>query len=202
MIEPIQSLLLGILIAAALGPVSIEIIRRGLSGGFSSAILAGLGALSADLSYVILIYLGLSDFLEGDLFSLGVWFLGAAVLFYLAFLSIAEARSKVKIKEKRSSKSAYVSGFLVAITSPVTALWWFGMFGLFLSDYGRDAALGNCLLIVLGAFLWFFGLSMLLHYGRRYVSKDRMKHVSGLAGIALMAFAAYFLYKGLSLLSL
>ena len=46
---------IGVSVAAPIGPVNVEIIRRGLTVGARSAFLLGLGAVSADC-----VYLGLS----------------------------------------------------------------------------------------------------------------------------------------------
>lgn len=64
MTDIIRNIILGISLAAPIGPVNIEVIRRGLNFGFFPAFLLSIGAASADTTYLLLIYFGLSSFIK------------------------------------------------------------------------------------------------------------------------------------------
>ncbi len=49
---------MGFAIAAPLGPVNVEIIRRGLGEGFRAALLTGVGSTIADVVYILIAYGG------------------------------------------------------------------------------------------------------------------------------------------------
>jgi threonine/homoserine/homoserine lactone efflux protein len=51
----LQNVLLGLTLAAPIGPVNVEIIKRGLNAGFRQAFLTGTGAMCADATYLTLI---------------------------------------------------------------------------------------------------------------------------------------------------
>src|SRR6185436_14819785 len=54
----LQGMILGLSIAAPIGPVNVAMIQRGLSQGFAGAFLLGLGSTAADLLYILLAYAG------------------------------------------------------------------------------------------------------------------------------------------------
>lgn len=74
----LQNTLLGLSLAAPIGPVNVEIIRRGLKSGFRQALLAGAGAMSADATYLTLIFFGLISFLNIHLMKI-IWELAEAL---------------------------------------------------------------------------------------------------------------------------
>jgi len=101
MIQILQSLLLGVSIAAPIGPVNVEVIKRGLKHGFLLAFLVALGAACADATYVVIIYLGLSSFINIPIVQTVVWIFGMAVLIYLGYRSIKEFFRKKEFKSSR-----------------------------------------------------------------------------------------------------
>jgi threonine/homoserine/homoserine lactone efflux protein len=84
---PIESLLrgylLGILLAAPLGPASVAVIQTGLRSGFWRAFGTGLGIILADTTYLLLVYFGLSRFTSITWVRVLIWVFGALVLIYL-----------------------------------------------------------------------------------------------------------------------
>ena len=58
---PASGVVLGLSIAAPLGPVNLALIQRGLSEGFRGAFLLGVGSTAADLIYILLAHAG-ADF--------------------------------------------------------------------------------------------------------------------------------------------
>ena len=62
MSQILQNIVLGISLAAPIGPANIAVIRRGLKYGFLPAFLVGLGVVFADMTYLLLIYFGLANF--------------------------------------------------------------------------------------------------------------------------------------------
>lgn len=86
----LQNMLLGLTLAAPIGPVNLEIIKRGLKEGFRQAFLTGAGAMCADETYLTLIFFGLTSFLNITFMKI---FLGIAVsiiLIYLGTVSVKE----------------------------------------------------------------------------------------------------------------
>jgi threonine/homoserine/homoserine lactone efflux protein len=204
-INIIQNILLGISLAAPIGPVNIEVIKRGLSNGFFPAFTLSLGAASADTTYLILIYLGLSKFIHIPLVKSIIWIFGGVVLMYLGFLSIKEFCQKINLKSSapKLNKNSYLAGYMITISNPMTIIWWLGVFGSILGTTVNSSlklvALLSSLTIIVGVVVWFFILSVLLHWGKRFINETSLRRVSLIAGLILMGFGLYFEYSAISL---
>lgn len=57
----IQQIVLGISLAAPVGPINIEMLKRGIERGFWHAWVVGIGGMTADVLFMLLIYFGLSS---------------------------------------------------------------------------------------------------------------------------------------------
>ena len=97
MITVIEGIILGLSIAAPIGPTNIEIIRRGLKNGWKSAASFYLGVLVALSTYLIFALIGLSYLTKIPIFNLLLLVFGVLVLFYLSYNSIKDFFSKKKI---------------------------------------------------------------------------------------------------------
>ena len=57
----IQQIVLGISLVAPVGPINIEMLKRGIERGFWHAWVVGIGGMTADVLFMLLIYFGLSS---------------------------------------------------------------------------------------------------------------------------------------------
>lgn len=201
MLDIIQNMILGISLAAPVGPVNVEVIRRGLKHGFFPAFILSLGAASADATYLLLVYFGLSNFINIPIVRTSIWALGAIVLLYLGWQGIKEYFEKIDLEKSKvkTSRNSFVAGYLITISNPMTIIWWLGVFGAILSSTAqaatRTTALFNNFAIIVGVVLWFFVLSILLHWGKRFVNEKTMRYISVIAGLVLIGFGLYFGYS-------
>lgn len=189
-------------LAAPIGPVNVEIIKRGLQSGFRQAVLTGAGAMCADATYLTLIFFGLTAFLNNAFW---IKFLGIAGSFILIYLGASGVRDYFKKSPSpnrgkyRIFKSSFVAGFALAISSPMTIVWWTGIFGALMASQGpvRTSlhAFLSCLSILLGCFLWVLFLSSMLHWGKDFVNEQRTRLISLIAGLFLIGFGIYFIYR-------
>ncbi len=60
MVNFLQYVLLGIMLAAPVGPASLAVIQNGLRGGFWRAWRTGIGVTLADASMLLVVYFGLA----------------------------------------------------------------------------------------------------------------------------------------------
>ena len=65
----LQGILLGLAITAPIGPINIEVIRRGLKEGWKSASMFCLGVMVALIIYLMLVVLGLSFLTQSKIFN-------------------------------------------------------------------------------------------------------------------------------------
>jgi threonine/homoserine/homoserine lactone efflux protein len=203
----LQNILLGLTLAAPIGPVNLEIIKRGLNSGFQQAFFTGAGAMSADATYLILIFFGLTAFLNIPFMKIILGIAGSIVLMYLGIVSAKEffrPSESAGDLPRRLFKNSFVTGYVLAITSPMTIVWWTGVFGALLASQTNTvtnlSAFFSCFSILLGCFLWVFCLAVTLHFGKKYINEKTTGFISLIAGIFLIGFGLYFMYQAINFL--
>ena len=94
--------LLGLSLSAPVGPVNAAQIDRGIKSGFWHAWIFGVGAMAADIVYMLLIYFGVAQLLTAPLVKPFV----AVRLFVLTYTGIESLR-KINLQEspKRTAKT-------------------------------------------------------------------------------------------------
>ena len=81
----------GLGVAAPIGPVNVEIIRRGLRSGFREAFSLGMGAVTADAIYLALVCLGVSRIAEYPAVRTTLLALGVVMLETLGAMALRDA---------------------------------------------------------------------------------------------------------------
>jgi threonine/homoserine/homoserine lactone efflux protein len=180
----------------------VEIIKRGLISGFRQAFLTGAGAMCADATYLTLIFFGLTSFLNNDFIVKFLGVAGSFILMYLGAMSVREYFRKVTAppaEQRRIFKYSFFAGYTLAISSPMTMVWWTGIFSALIATQGpvktNLSAFLSCLCILLGCFLWVFSLAVTLHWGRNMLSEKITRVISLIAGFFLFGFGAFFFYR-------
>ena len=203
----VQNILLGLSLAAPIGPVNLEIIKRGLNSGFKQAFLTGFGAMCADATYLVLIFFGLTSFFNFAFMKIFLGIAGSIILIYLGVISAKEFFSKANATESkphRLFKTSFITGYVLAISSPITIVWWTGVFGALLASQTNIqtsvSAFFSCLSILLGCFLWVFFLATALHWGKKIINEKIVGVISLVAGIFIIVFGLYFLYRTIQLM--
>jgi len=196
----LQGVILGLSIAAPIGPVNVAMIQRGLSHGFAGAFLLGLGSTAADLIYILLAYAGADPLSRFAWARILLFAAGAVVMGWLGWEALraafaAPAREDAGKVERRS---AFVSGFLITIVNPMTIAFWLGILSASLAARERGTWGTELLYIAalaLGCVLWCFALSLALHFGRRVARGNGLRVVSFAAGLMLLWFGAQFAWN-------
>ncbi len=195
----LEGIALGLSVAAPIGPTNIEMIRRGLKGGFGDCILFGAGVEVALVAYLVAIFGGLSFLTEVELFNVVLSAFGILVLFYMGYVNIKDAfeRHSLTLDTQEQDDKHFVSGILLTITNPAVLLFWSGIIGANVAT--RDFSLHNSLMIsggiLIGVTIWFLALSALLHGGRKYITPKVFRYVSAIAGLVLIGFGLSFGYR-------
>ncbi len=120
-----QGMVIGVALAAPIGPINIEIVRRCLSGGFRHGWLVGVGALSADTLYAILVTTGLTPLADRPALRFPLFLAGALMLAYLAWGSFQTALAQPSAVDAipRAGRS-WITGFLMAALNPLGIVYW------------------------------------------------------------------------------
>ncbi|MCP4395920.1 MAG: LysE family translocator [bacterium] len=168
-----KGLIIGVSIAAPVGPIGVLCIQRTLSGGRLVGLISGLGAASADAVYGCIAAFGLT-LISNLLVEQQFWFraIGGGFLCYLGIKTLLSKPAADAVAGKNDSRQhlgAYGSTFVLTLTNPMTILAFAAIFaGLGIgNESGHD---GTAVLMVLGVFLgsamWWCilsGLSGLFH---------------------------------------
>ena len=189
----LRGLLLGLSIAAPVGPIGVLCIRRTLSAGRGMGLASGLGAATADATYGAVAAFGLTV-VSSFLISQQMWLrlLGGAFLCYLGVRTFRVAPATEAARTGGSGLAgAYVSTFFLTITNPLTILSFAAIFaGLGLGAAGADAgaALGLVLGVFLGSALWWLLLSGVVSLLRARFDLRAMRWVNRGSGLLILGF--------------
>lgn len=198
----LKGFIIGLSIAAPVGPIGVLCINRTLQGGLVVGILSGLGAALADAVYGCIAGFGLvsiSKFLLSQ--QTLIRFVGGAFLIYLGiktFMASQHARSAVD--RARTLWQDFSSTFFLTLTNPATILSFIAIYAS-LGIVDANANYQEALIIVLGVFLgsllWWCILSSsvsLIHHKLNDVALRWINRFSGfiLCSFGVLAFIAAF----------
>ncbi|UXH46113.1 LysE family translocator [Rossellomorea vietnamensis] len=194
----IKSVMIGVAIAAPVGPVGIVCIQRTLAYGRRTGFLSGLGAATADALYGLIAVMGLtvvSGFLMAHQFWIQVW--GGVFLLLLGwktFTSQPPALGTVG-PDTPSSVKGFLSVFLLTLTNPLTIFAFIAIFGVFRVGGPEDFL--TSLTVVSGVFsgsaLWWGILAFVGGWISSRIGPDSLKLINRTAGIVLTIFSVLFL---------
>lgn len=193
MVTFFDNFILGIALALPLGPVTLEILRRGLKNGFYDSLKTMSGAFSAELTYFTLVYLGLARFSESFIVKVVLGFLGVFFLLYLGFENILDFfRKSSAIRKKDISKNSFVAGYLITFLNPSNFFMWAGIIGGF---FAQNTSLLVSSGVLLGIFISLFSVAVLSKVGNNFLDKSKMRYISLIAGMFLAYYGLRLLYK-------
>jgi len=196
-----KGIVIGLAIAAPVGPIGVLCIRRSLTDGGQIGLVTGLGAASADAAYGCVAGFGLtaiSSFLIGQRMWLGL--LGGFFLCYLGIRTfIARPAEQAEGVRSTGLLSAYLSTLFLTLTNPMTILSFVAVFaGLGLGgspNYFSASALVAGVFV--GSALWWLLLSRGVALFRSSVGLDWMRIVNRVSGSIILAFGLYSLSTSL-----
>ncbi|MFS0840348.1 LysE family transporter [Paenibacillus sp. 1P03SA] len=200
-------IVLGISLSAPVGPINAAQLEKGVRFGFLHAWLVGVGAMFADLFYMLLIYFGVAHFLDTPFMKTFLWLFGCFVLLYTGIVTLKnlKIRENSEMRESPSEMSSFRSGFFMALTSPLTILFWLGIYGSILAQssqsHGAGQALWHSLGIFVGIMVWDVSMALIASSFHRFGNRLILQIISLLAGISLILFGLYFGYQALLMLA-
>lgn len=196
----LKGLVIGLSIAAPVGPIGLLCIRRTLADGMPRGLVSGLGAASADALYGFVAAFGVAvvtDALVGGQTVLRLF--GGVMLLWLGWrtLSAPPADHAAETRPRAGLLGAYLSTFLLTIANPATILSFVAVFGgLGITAGGSDGpdrgdtALAAVLVlgVFLGSAIWWLALSAFVGAMRRRVTPGAMLWINRASGAVLGGF--------------
>ncbi|MEK3771943.1 LysE family translocator [Paenibacillus sp. FSL R5-0887] len=201
-----KGMLLGLSIAAPLGPISILCIKKTLSSGFKTGLCCGLGAATADAVYGSIAGFGLSAltaFLVD--YKTVLQALGGLFICYLGMKSLLELpdTDSTAPNSPKSSLNSYIVTLLLTLSNPMTIIFFLGIFsasGVLLSHSSSNMPFlvsG----VFLGSALWWMGLTGSTALFRTNIMLGRSKQLmfNKLSGLVMLSFGIVSLIQSLNL---
>jgi threonine/homoserine/homoserine lactone efflux protein len=193
-----KGVVIGISIAAPVGPIGILCIRRTLAEGRLVGFASGLGAATADAIYGAIAGFGLT-FISGFLVEQQVWLrlVGGVFLCYLGIRAfISDVAEETISTDRRGVLFAYGSTFFLTLTNPMTIISFAAVFaGLGLAISGGEYV--SAAFLVLGVFsgsaAWWLILSGLAGLLREKVTGQVLRWINRISGAIIVGFGLYAL---------
>lgn len=189
--------IIGLSIAAPVGPIGVLCIRRSLANGRLVGFVTGLGAATADALYGCVAGFGLtviSSFLMDQRFWLGL--IGGIFLCYLGVRTfVSKPAEKPADARAENLPSAYLSTLALTLTNPTTILSFIAVF----AGFGLGASpnyFAACIMVLgvfIGSALWWLFLSTGVAIFHSRVTPAWMRNINRLSGAIIFAFGTYAL---------
>jgi threonine/homoserine/homoserine lactone efflux protein len=187
-----RGLLLGLSIAAPVGPIGVLCIRRTLTQGWRVGFLTGLGAATADATYGAIAAFGLtalSNLLIAEQFWLRL--IGGLFLLYLGARTFFAKPAQVAANVTANGlASAYSSTLALTLTNPMTILSFAAIFAGF-GVAGGGSTVAAAVLVVgvfCGSALWWLLLSGGVTLARSRFRPEALVWVNRVSGAVIFLF--------------
>jgi len=194
----LQGAVIGLSIAAPVGPIALLCIRRSLADGSLFGLASGLGAATADAFYGAVAGFGLT-FLSEALLGNKTWLriLGGLYLCYLGTrIFLAKAKERAVDVAPTGLIGAYASTILLTLTNPVTILAFLAVFASLGITPGGDPGSAGSLVagVFLGSATWWLVLALGVGTLRTRITPAVLIWVNRLAGAVIAGFGVFAIY--------
>jgi len=202
-----KGLVIGVSIAAPVGPIGILCMRTTLAEGMWAGFVTGLGAATADAIYAAIGALGIAA-ITALLQSAGLYLrlAGILVLLWIAWGTWRQQPGDTAANTGKAGKSlwlAFAGTCALTLTNPMTILAFAAIFagaGLAASD--TDAAVGQAAALVGGTFVgsmaWWLFLSTSVAAFRAKIGPGALALINKISALILLGFAAWMMLQILS----
>jgi threonine/homoserine/homoserine lactone efflux protein len=193
--------LIGILVAAPVGPVNVLCIQRAIERGFWGGLAAGIGAVIGDGLIALFAGLGvgaISGAIEHHRTAIQILGGLALIIFGIKlFLTLPRLATDVGLQEENASLRDFVwdipQTFFLTITNPGAVLGLFAIFGgisTFVEVHSTIDVLTMVASIMAGSLGWWIFLSNLIGRFRHLVDAEKLRAINRVAGLLLVLFGA------------
>ena len=191
----ITGILLGLGVAIPIGPLNILIMNYSLSS-FGRGFALGMGAMSADILYFVLLSLGVLVVFDNTWIFKSIAIFGAIFLLYMAWACYKNASkmlAKISNTERGESLLAcYLKGLGLNSINPFIVGFWLSLSSVVASSANwMIAALG----VLLALFAWVVGLSFATSLARRIISAKVARIFSYVSAVLMLFFTAFLIYN-------
>lgn len=197
----IKGILIGVIASAPMGPVGVLCIQRTLNKGRWYGFVTGIGASVSDIIYALATGLGMSFIMDlitepRTLFFLRI-FGSVLLLAFGVYCWRSDPTKKIHISGKQKGTLVHngVTAFLVTFSNPLIIFLFmatFAQFSFIIPDHPIEMTLGY-LSIVMGALMWWFGLTWLIDTIRGKFDNNGIIVINKIIGSLVISFSILIL---------
>ncbi len=196
---------MGLIISIPLGPSGIESVKRTMSQGYKQGFLVSIGALCADVSYLLLINCGLSNILDRNKKTEAFfWIISGTILILISFFSIKNENINKHAKFKSLTINCitslpFLSGFFITFFNPMTPSLWITLSGTVIRAWyyvNITCYYVFVLFTLVGMICWFAILNYLALKGINILTPKASKKTSSVLMFSIGAIGAIFVVFG------
>ena len=180
---------LGLSLGVPPGPVNAAIAAASARRSYVDGIKIGLGAMTADVTYLVLTVIGVAVLLTGSLARNAISVIGGLILLYFAWATLKNYRQAVDDTGDKKAGSPYLVGLVMGLTNPMGILWWVTAGAAFVAMFNVPGVIG----FLVGLFAWVSCFSLFVHYAGKKVKLVYPVVIIG-SGLLMLAFAILLLY--------
>ncbi len=190
----LQSLLIGLSIAAPVGPIGLLTIQRTLQFGSAAGLATGLGAAAADAVYGAVGAYGVTTLIRALTAARLPLALGGGVFLLWMAWSIWRApvaQHAARVSGGSALTRCFAGTFVLTLSNPATILSFIAVFG---AMAGRTTVTSPAVMVggvLLGSALWWLLLSTVVGRLRERFDAQWRRRVNGVSALVLAAFALW-----------
>lgn len=197
----LKGILIGIIVSAPMGPVGVLTIQRTLNKGRWYGMITGCGAALSDIIYALITGLGMSfvmDLITSPQNKFVLQLSGSILLLVFGIYCFRADPTK-KIHHSGKKKGTLIqngiTGFLVTFSNPLIIFLFmacFAQFAFIIPDRPVEMTFGY-ICIVVGALLWWYGLTWLIDMLREKFSNNGIIIINRIIGSIVTIFSIIML---------
>lgn len=206
----IQSLLIGYSGAIMPGSLLTYTLDKSIKTGAKAGLMISIGHALLELILVILILLGIGQYLGTAFAQLIIGILGGIVLLFFGICMVKDSLlGKVSIdftnEANVKSGNLVIGSALVSAANPYFIVWWAAIgLGLIMNAYNTFGLIGVSLFYlghILSDFTWYTFISLLVSKTRTFINLKVYKVIIAILGISLIGFGTSFLISSAKIIA-
>lgn len=185
----------GLLLCVLIGPVFFALLQNSVEKGFWPGFFMAVGIAISDAMYIVITYLGISQFAENPSFNMWLGGIGGSIMLIFGIIYIAKPVPKKGLKQLHAEETKWfqqsLKGFALNGINPFVLIFWIGIISKVTLDfqYATNEAITFFSVLILAV----FGVDVLKAYFATKLSEivtpQFMKIMNRVVGVALILFS-------------
>jgi len=192
----------GFFASIPLGPSGLESVSRSITKGFREGFKVSLGAVSADIVYIIIINLGfLTIFTSNPKYYSLFWVISGIVLILSTKISLNAKKSALVLNKLtlRPASNGFLTGFFITFLNPTTPSLWIALSGTVFNvwrHHGKIFFMLSISSMMVGSITWFCFLNILVSRGFKKLNPNFANNTTKFLDYFLLALGVIFVILG------